>query len=97
MVRLRDEDGNYYEVSAEALTKLEKVTPPVADGDAYFPATEYRWDPRGDDGAAPGDPAVTPYHWQPAAYRWHPTDYRWHPPQPGGQAGGPSGGGSAAH
>ena len=83
MVRLRDEDGNFYEVSPEALAELEKVEPPLPDGDAYFPTSDYRWDPRSDDGASPGDP-VKPYHWQPPAYRWNPTDYRWHPPVSGG-------------
>jgi hypothetical protein len=85
MAHLRDEDGNFYEVSADEVKKLKKVEPPVA-GD-YFPASDYRWDPRdGSDGGSGDAPGVRPYHWQPPAYHWNPTDYHWNPPKPSGGA-----------
>ena len=82
MALLRDEDGNFYEVSSDALKKLKKVEPPLADGDAYFPASDYRWDPRDNPPGGAGEPSD--YRWQAPAYRWRPTDYRWNPPQPPG-------------
>jgi hypothetical protein len=79
MALLRDQDGNFYEASAEILNQLTQVEPPVA-GD-NFPASDYRWDPR--EGSAEGT-EIAGYHWQPPAYHWQPTDYRWNPPQPTG-------------
>ena len=78
MVLVRDSEGQFYEVPDSALNG-HKVDPPLPDDDAYFPASDYRWDPRDNPPDSAGE--IAGYHWQPPAYRWRPTDYRWHPPR----------------
>src|SRR3954462_3342331 len=84
MPHLRDENGNFYEVTEEDLQNLTKVEAPVTGGS--FPVADYRWDPGdGSDGGDGGAPGIRPYHWQPPAYHWQPTDYHWNPPESSGQ------------